>query len=376
MTEPIIARSEAPRGPSKLALGCLVFGAIAVALTIYAGRWFFGAGEQIPTEVVVGPRSASFAQFAPLEGDEGVAALFGELLLAMEAKDRDPAGDRGDAVAAYFDRLEKYQGDGDLGALMPREVTVSAFDAGDGEDGWLVAVNFDGYGGLVKGLHDATAAMVESSPDDPGSVLEHDGHAIIDFDGALTTRVGSTLLIGSSAAAMRDVLDREVRPRGEPPEELVAIRDLLAGSFDGYAVTAAPEALQRWLVGAQEGGEIPPPFDQIDVAGIGVDVRTADRTEGKLYLHAPDPAVAVALQQAVDSQRSRLMEVLSARGLIAGFDTEADGRFVQVSFSLEGVSRALVDLIEVLDAPDYADAPPVADEGEPAAGSAEPQPAP
>ncbi len=335
---PVIPRSDdEPRGPNKLLLGCGVFALLAVLFTVYVGTWLFGTGDQVSTDAVLATDSPSYMRFAPRPGDEGVLALADAVFRAVDKRTRELEGTGEQPFAEYLERAQAYQGHGSEW-LLPREATISK-NAGDGE-GWVAAVNFDGYGGLIRGLHDVMALGAEEEA--PDSVVHHGEHTLVDVEGVWAARVGTTILIGTPASAVQDALDRTDLPSVPAPAAVEAIDALLADRFDAVLVSAAPGPIRDAL--APE--DVTEPYDRIDAAGIGFDVISADRTDGTLHLHAADPAAAEALAQALTESAPRLIGQLGERGLTLAYETAAQGRFTSVEFQLRGVERAITRLLE------------------------------
>ena len=339
---PVIPSSRERKGPNKLLIALLAFFVAAALLTAFGLYWLFSAGEQVPSSIVIGPESTAYTHFAPASDDEGVPALANSVGVAIDRARRNrQLGANANKVMRYLERLEQGQGQPAYDAFVPKDFAFSFEPSGGGTQSGVVAVNFDGFGGLVKIMYKLLVASMNESGAG-GSVIEHGQYEIVQTDEALFCLVGATIFLSEDLELLQRTLDRVAAgARMAPKPEMYTMSRLLARGHDLHAVLDAA-GKEGVPAGLDMLFEVPLPMHEVQHIGLGMDVQSDQQARGKLLLQCAGVDGANLLTAALTEQKEVLVDLFESRGLGLSYESRLQGNTVYVDYTMTGLAGAVV----------------------------------
>lgn len=335
----------------KVVLGCgLAFGLlllVGTGLGIYGVYWALHPGRQMPTALVVGPRSVGVVRLERGDSDMGMQELAESVLDAIQRAQLAAEDDKLPPFIQSMRRFQLAQGHGNLGMWIPREATLS-IEAGSEEDEsrTVAAVNMRG---LVRPMGLLIARMMRGEA--KTRVLAHGDHeVIVNPGGSAVSFAEGTLLFGSGAPELTAVLDRWGPGSAAAPPLPASVKDL-SGRFDVFGALHRSEEARAFLglaITAVADQEKPGDAESarlaltdLQAARFGIDARTADEAQVFVELTYVTPAAASAARQGLAVLLSEMPARAMGRGASLVVKEDLGGPRLGVEMTMSGIETVL-----------------------------------
>jgi hypothetical protein len=333
----------------KVSIGCgLALGLgllVGIGLAIYGVYWLLSPGRQMPTALVVGPRSVGVVRLERGDTDAGMRELVQETMLAIQ---RAQLAAQEDRIPPFLRRIQSWQlghSRNEMAAWMPREATLSIEAGPEGErESVVAAINMQRF---VRPLGMVFGRMIKG---EPGTRVEPHGEheLIVNPGGSAVSFAEGTLLFGSSAASLGAVLDRWDHGAGAALP--AAVTDL-AGRFDVYGTLDRPEDAQAWLGlfatlvfegehrDAAEAARLA--IARVRSLRFGLDARNADEAQAFVELVYETPEAARDAEAGIAALLSEMQARAKANRASMAVRPSREGPRVRAEIGLTGIESAI-----------------------------------
>ncbi len=283
--EEMPARPPPRRGWSTWSTGAKVLMVVVIGFgVLFAGSlvtggmglyWLISPGNQVPSATAVSATSVGLFRVHSDVEDPGVGAALDVIARALDEAQRLDRSSKLPKELRFLARLQRSDSRMVIRLMWPRDSTINLEPLEDGSTRFVGAINLRRLGGAIR--------LVEQfiSKDSLGEYREHEifGGANLELSFA-----GSTVLLGSDRAGLRELIDRAIDGPVPLPAELQRLAEAVGGDAS-MVLSGGGERLAALLSRGTADGEAAA-FSEATALAVGFDLESADRLSLRVLLES------------------------------------------------------------------------------------------